>query len=75
MILIAKLDLMYVKAKNQGEKGTVTKSVRPLDKTVMLLNRKSRHRFGHGNLGHGLAVLIYIYIFIYLFIYMYIYIQ
>ena len=56
---------MYVKAKNEGESSSVTKSVRPLDKTVMLLNRKSGHRFGHGNLGHGLAVLICIYIYIY----------
>ena len=38
VILIAKIVLMYVRAKNEGENRWVTKSVRPLDKNVMLFN-------------------------------------
>ena len=38
VILIAKIALMYVKAKNEGENRSVTKSVRPLKKMLCYLS-------------------------------------
>ena len=64
VILIANLVLKYVEAKNEGENGLVTKSLRPLDKDVRLLNKQLGHQIGHLKLGYDITVLIYIYIYV-----------